>query len=106
MRLLRRPLNHNRTAGAGNLDADGVTFMVGRRCGCRWQINRYEPRCCRWCFRSSPCFADPAPDHVGVETVIQGNSGNGDAGLQALRDNSSFEFPGKPATALVGFGYA
>ena len=74
--------------------------------GCRRQIDRHESRRCRWCFRRSSRLTDPAPDHVGIETVIQGDPRNGGSGLQTLGNNLGFEFPGKPATALVGFGYA
>lgn len=65
------------TAGAANLDADGVTLR----------------------------HSDPAPDHVGIEAVIQRDPGNGCTGFLALGNNLGFEFAGKSVTALVGFGY-
>lgn len=59
----------------------------------------------RRCPRS-PRLADPAPDHVGVDAVIQRDPGGRCTGFQALGDNLRLEFPRKPATMLVGLGYA
>src|SRR5690606_15562451 len=109
VRLLHRPLHHHRTTGTGNLDTEDVTLIRDDgRLGCRAnsrQTDRHKPGG-RGHVTCSPRLTDPAPHHVGVEAVIQGNTGNRRAWHQAFGHNTSLQLFGVTATLLVGFGYA
>src|SRR5690606_41183253 len=69
------------------------------------QTDRYKPGG-RGHVTCSPRLTDPAPHHVGVEAVIQGNTGNRRAWHQAFGHNTSLQLFGVTATFLIGLGYA
>ena len=51
----------------------------------------YRNECRQRCGRLISIKRQPLTDHVGIDTVTDGNAGNGYAGLQAFLNNLGFE---------------
>jgi len=101
--------HHHCTTGTEYLNTDGLACIRVRSAG-QWRIDGgqadwHKPVCCRQ-KSIFPCLTGSTLDQVGIEIIIQGNAGYGDAWLQALSNDAGFEFRRKTAACTFRSSYA